>query len=160
MRPILAIGLIAICTSSVFAHAMRVKCSEKGKQVEVEVFFEEDEPAGNALVKILNRDLQVVYSGTADQGGKWSFARPAPGKYTVQAAHTGHRAEQEIEIGRETASETQPTVTPLTPPREDDNLWLKIAIGLAIIALLSGAFLLASKLRKPAPSSPMGDGGR
>jgi hypothetical protein len=38
----------------------------------------------------------------------------------------------------------------VSPPREDrpDLLWLKVAIGLAVIAALSGAFLLASKLRK------------
>jgi hypothetical protein len=145
MRFFLAVLLLPISSTSAFAHALNVDCSVRGKRVEVEAFYDGNEPARKAVVTVYDREMQVVYNGFTDHEGKWDFARPKPGKYTVKVADTGHRAEQEIEVTGE--AESEPTVAPPSP-REDGVPWLKIAIGFGVIGALSGAFLLASRFRK------------
>jgi hypothetical protein len=141
MRILLATMILGVSAAPALAHNLHVDCRVRGDKVFVEAFYDGDEPAEKALVKVMNGDKEIA-AGSTDKKGKWSFATPAPGKYLVKVdGGAGHRAEQEFDV---------PAEKTVSPPREDrpDNLWLKVAIGLVVIAALSGAFLLASMLRR------------
>lgn len=137
-----------------FAHALHIECAPRGDHYIVETFYEGNEPAGNAIVRVLNADKQVVYSGTTNAKGFWSFSRPAPGKYTVTAATTGHRKEIEIDVPAAANGNVLSTPWPeddvenVGKAQSGDWTWLKVTIGLITIGGLSGTFLLVSMLRK------------
>jgi hypothetical protein len=153
---LLAIGMSAFSPNLAVAHALLVDCNLRDGKVEVEAFYDDDTPAPKARVKVVNAEEQVVAGGETDQQGRWSFAMPAPGKYVVVVnAGAGHRKEKTIEVpARPDESMAPKNEAPIggAPKRGDLTRipWLKIAIGLAIIGGLAGAFLLASMMRKNA----------
>lgn len=152
MRTILAAVILTVFAPSAFAHALYVDCNLRGDRVVVKAYFEGELPAPKANVKVMNAEKQLVFSGETDDKGLWSFPRPAAGKYTITVADTGHRAMQEIDVPAQPEDAKEPSVAPVAPTREEMSgiPWLKIAIGLAVIVGLGGAFLLASMLRKKA----------
>ena len=156
LSALLAIGTSAFLPNLAAAHALLVDCNMRNGKVEVEAFYDDDTPAPKARVKVINADEQMVAGGVTDQNGSWSFAMPAPGKYVVVVdAGAGHRKEKSIEVPARPDESVPPNdETPIGDGPKRDELtripWLKIAIGLVIIGGLSGAFLLASIMRKNA----------
>jgi hypothetical protein len=156
LSALLAIGMSAFLPNLAAAHALLVDCNMRNGKVEVEAFYDDDTPAPKARVKVINADEQMVAGGFTDQNGSWSFAMPAPGKYVVVVdAGAGHRKEKSIEVpARPDESIAPKDEAPIGDGPKRDELtripWLKIAIGLVIIGGLSGAFLLASIMRKNA----------
>jgi hypothetical protein len=153
---LLAIGMSAFSPNLAAAHALLVDCNLRDGKVEVEAYYDDDTPAPKARVKVIDALEQMVAGGVTDQKGSWSFAMPAPGKYVVVVdAGAGHRKEKTIEVPAQPDESIAPKdEAPIgDAPKRDDLTripWLKIAIGLVIIGGLSGAFLLASVMRKNA----------
>jgi hypothetical protein len=151
-----------------FAHALHVDCKVRGGKIEVEAFYDDDTAAAKAKVQVVEADGQVVAHGFTDQAGRWSCPSPAAGKYEVRVdAGAGHRAMATIDVpvpapnptpeesGTNADTETDPAIDGSDVRRSMIGVpWLKVAIGLFVIGGLSGAFLLASKLRKNGPEKP------
>ncbi len=115
------------------AHAVGADCRIKGDQVEVEVFFDSDLPAGNARVTVLDDSGHGVASGHTDAAGRWSFALPPPGQYLVKVdAGAGHR--RSVRLVVPTAATAGEPVSQKTG-RENLPRWLGVGIGLAAIGL-------------------------
>jgi hypothetical protein len=130
------------------AHPVFLEVTPKGDRYEVEAFFAGNQPAVGAEVKVLDAKEQVILNGLTDSAGRWSFRRPDAGKYTVKLdAGTGHRKEQEIDVPVASGGELDLAVVEFRRDPPPDWTWLKVAIGLAVIASLAGAYLLFSMLR-------------
>src|SRR5438876_11600625 len=94
---ILLASLIAAPT--VCAHALSGQCKLRGNQVELEAYFDDDSPAADAKVRVLDKEKQPIRAGRTDAKGRWSFPRPAAGKYLVIVdAGAGHRADIPVTI--------------------------------------------------------------
>lgn len=139
----LPILLVLLSTpASGWAHDVKLTCKQVGDRVEVNAFYDDRTDAGGAEIKVENADKKVIAKGITDAQGFWSFPAPGEGAYMVHVdAGFGHLAHTELIIG---------TSTPDGPTREEMTRtpWGKIAIGLIVIAAMSAAFLLASRLRK------------
>jgi hypothetical protein len=118
--------------------------------VEVEVFYDDDTPAINAKVQVLDANEKVTLSGTTDTQGRWTFATPAAGKYEVRAdAGAGHRAKTSLAVPV-VAESPAPVAISDGPTREEFTRfpWLKVAIGVAVLGGIAVAFMIAPSLRK------------
>lgn len=147
--PLLTISafLLAIINPSrLCAHNVGMDCKVRDDKIEVEAFYDDNKPAAKARVYVRNIKEEVVASGLTDENGKWSFVAPAPGNYAVHLdAGAGHRAKADLVVPARTEEtrSNRPTRAEFT-----SIPWLKIAIGLIVIGGLSGAFLIAQRLRK------------
>lgn len=151
MRQFFLAGLILTLVPAVAqAHALGIDCKLRDGKVKVEAFYDDDSPAQNAKVQVVNAKEEVVASGTTDAQGLWSFLTPAPGRYEVRVdAGAGHRAKKAIDIPAPTTQGD--TISEGTTRAEFTRIpWLKVLIGLAVIGSLGGAFLLASLIREKA----------
>jgi nickel transport protein len=133
------------CASPAFAHRMLLTCTAEGDRVRVEVFFDDDTPAQEATVSVADLNQKPIAEGKTDERGVWTFAKPAPGAYTVKASGIGHSATQALIIAGDAAVEAPTTV----PPREEltRTPWLNVGIGLGVIAGLCVLGLLCRKSR-------------
>src|SRR5262245_61919530 len=88
---------VCICflaPATAWGHNVGVECKVHAERVDVEVFFDDNTPGGQASVQVVNERGEVVASGATDALGKWSFPRPGPGKHHVRVdAGAGHHAE-------------------------------------------------------------------
>jgi hypothetical protein len=148
---LIAVALLASQPTTALAHALGVACKINGDKVEIEAFYDDDSAANKAKVSVVNVKNEVIASGVTDKDGKWSFATPAPGKYEIRVdAGAGHRAKKVLSVPG-VVSEPAPSKQADPEPTRADMTrtpWLKIGIGLAAIALCSGAFTLGMMLRK------------
>ena len=149
---IAASALVAVTTpGSVHAHALGAACKLKGDKVHVEAYFEDDTPAQQALVRVLDGEQREVVKGQTDAKGTWSFAAPPPGRYQVVIdAGAGHREVQTITIPRRAgtaSSETPSSAISDAPTREEftNFPWARVALGVGTIAILAFAFVLSRK---------------
>lgn len=150
----LPLGLLLVVPGVVRAHATGMTCTVVGDRVQVEGYFDDDTPARGAKVSVFDEAGAPIASGKTDADGRWSFARPAAGKYRVDLnAGAGHRATRTIDVPPADGSSLTPAA-PITaePSREEFTgfPWGRVFIGLAVIAgfaLL--AWLITSRHRPP-----------
>lgn len=171
---VLAVLLAGMLPAGVFAHAVGVDCTLGLGKVEVEVFYDDDSPAAKAKVVVVNANEEVVAQGVTDQHGRWTFRKPAAGKYEVRVdAGAGHRTKKKIDVPASTAPDAAigilldvslrieaPVAAPLLPGTaiSDSTVradftrlpWEKVLLGFGIIGCLSGVFVLVSIMRKNA----------
>ena len=171
---LLAFVLSALIPAEALAHAVGVDCTLSLGRVEVEAFYDDDSAAAKAKMQVVNANGEIVAQGVTDQRGRWTFRKPAPGKYEVRVdAGAGHRTKKKIDVPAATVQEAvigilldvslsieAPAAAPVAPgttishsPARADFTrvpWEKVLIGIGIIGGLSGAFLLASLMRKNA----------
>jgi hypothetical protein len=142
---------------SAFAHKVDVSCELIKDKLVVEGFYDDDTPAIKAKVEILDAQEKLVANGMTDEKGRWSCPRPAAGKYEIRLdAGAGHRAKRDFTVpaGSESStippSDSEQVSGSLEAVRADATAipWIKAIIGVTIIGGCSGAFLLASMLRK------------
>jgi hypothetical protein len=118
------------------AHALGVEARLRGGKIEVEAYYSDDTPAGDATVMVHDHAGRFVATGRTDERGKWQFPKPSPGPYTIVVdAGAGHRKSTTIVV---------PAVLPPGPtgpissgPSRAEFTrfpWERLAIGLAIIA--------------------------
>ncbi len=75
------------------AHDLRLKVDTQREPIVVFAWFEgDDTPADGASVTITSQSGEVIASGTTDERGMWSFARPGTGgSFTATVESIGHR---------------------------------------------------------------------
>lgn len=147
---LLAALALAMVPASARAHAVGLEWRFRGDQVVIDVFYDDDSPAVRAKVRVLDGDKEIE-TGLTDEKGGWSFARPAPGRYTIDVdAGAGHTVRETIavpQIGADTE-----TTQKGDDGRRRDNFtrfpWVGLLLGLLIIAGLAGAFVLFAAFRK------------
>jgi nickel transport protein len=144
----LAVVLTLLVPAAALAHAMDFECRLQGGKLWIEAYFEDDAPAQQALVRVLDAEQREAIRGKTDADGKWSCAAPPPGRYRVIVdAGAGHRAEHPITVPETNSSEQRVS---LGGARAEHTQfpWLKAALGVGTIAGLSLAFLLARNMSR------------
>lgn len=154
-KPLLCLGILLSVTSPTLAHNVGIDyAQEKGTAtVKIEVFFDDDSPAVNVKVEVLDQDKKVVASGKTDAKGFWTFTAPAPGVFQVHANAGGaHLSDRKLTVDdwRGMPEQTADPPTPL--PRDGLTRkeftrfpWPALGIGLGVIFLFSVAFLIARR---------------
>jgi len=159
---LVAAVLVVAAPSPCRAHDVDFTCKIQGDGVELTAYYDDDLPADNAKVTVTEVDSRrLVAEGKTDARGKWSFARPAPGRYEVllnAGPGKGHTKRRIIIIRQEDA---EGAVVSPGPSREEFTRfpWLKLAIGIGTILGLGAAVVLALRLGRKRPaqsSSPRG----
>ena len=140
-------GLLTLLTGgSAQAHAVHVQAKQVGTLVVVEVFFDDDEPAARATVRILDGAETLVAEGETDEKGAWSFPAPAPGAYRVVVdARDGHTAKRSLTIESPVEGVKVVTGGPTRQEITGPTRWLLAAAG---VALIVGASWAWSRLRR------------
>jgi hypothetical protein len=154
-----ALALLLLAPGRVLAHAIGLECVLKGERVEVEAYYDDDTPARQAQVRVLDGATHTLTQGRTDDDGRWSFATPPAGQYLVIVdAGAGHRAERKVIVPARPSLPAPATRSPEPiaatvsegPGRAEFTgyPWAKVLIGLVVIGGLSGAFLLVSYLKR------------
>jgi nickel transport protein len=140
MRYIVAVTLVFALASPALAH--RLHCDPKldGDRLRVEAFYEDGTPAQEAKVRVLLAEV-LIADGRTDEKGVWSCPRPAPGIYIVRVESVGHAANATIEIQPPAAADATDDSSSRT--EKTGTQWGKLALGLAIITGLFGAWFVA-----------------
>lgn len=152
----LTLLVVTLAPACVGAHGIDLKWKQINDRVMVEAFFDDDTPARDARVTIVDEEKNVVASAKTDAQGKCSLRAPI-GRYRIVVdAGGGHRSkERPIRIvGTLPPPSTDgPPNTPISSGGADrDGVtrfpWERAAIGCGVIALLTGAWWLSR--RRPA----------
>ena len=135
----IALFILVLTPLCVQAHAVDMDWKQVGGKIEVEAFFDDDTPALEARVQILDDQKTVLASAVTDAKGRCVLIAPNPGKYRlVLDAGAGHRKERSITI---VASE--PVADAEATSRRADFTripWERALIGLGVIALVGAAW--------------------
>ncbi|HXG11188.1 MAG TPA: carboxypeptidase-like regulatory domain-containing protein [Gemmataceae bacterium] len=180
---LVAVLMALVSPRPALAHRLLAECRLRGDQVEVEAFYDDDTPAGNARVAVLDAQKNTVAEGRTDAEGRWTFPAPAAGTYQVVVnAGAGHRAQISITLpgGKSAGTESPHTPSNLSPkpagqetgasptihagPTRAEAVrfpWVRVGIGLALIAALSLVlWFFLQRIRPPAAPTeqePAGD---
>jgi len=146
--------VLALAPSIAAAHGVLADCRLKGGQLEVEAYFDDDTPAGQVQVKVVDARKKTIADGLTDAKGLWSCPRPAAGAYEVVVnAGSGHRKTVAITVP---ASELPPTPMRAEPPISNEPSraeatrfpWERLGLGLLLIAAVSTIALLVTRSRR------------
>ena len=151
--PLLAATVLLAGSSPAFAHRLHVVAKVTGEQVRVEAFYDDDTPAQEAKVTVALGE-QTVAEGRTDEKGVWTFARPAPGTYTVRAESAGHAAKETlVAAGPDRVPAAEPTAAD-ERARQTRTPWARLAAGLTVIAGLWVAWLISRRaMARPSGSA-------
>jgi hypothetical protein len=178
----LALLTAFLTTRPVSAHALGAECKIRGDKVEVEAYYDDDTPARDARVTVLDKQESVVAEGRTDDQGRWSFPTPKPGRYQVIVdAGGGHLTKLRMTVpdqghsvgaavsssaegcpcceGSPNLSGDEADTISDGPTREEFTRfpWSKAAIGLGILGGLALVLRLARRADRALsnhPSSP------
>lgn len=147
---------VALMPRAAIAHDVGLECKQKQgtNKISVEAFFDDDTPAGGAKVEVTDSAKKVIASGTTDAKGHWTFEAPAPGEYRVMLdAGAAHKAERRIIVrdwSNPPADSAEQSQIQEGPSRQEFTRfpWLKVGIGVGVIALFSVAFLVSRRKRR------------
>lgn len=130
--------LLWIDLNSCGAHGISGQCLAHGARVTVQAYFDTDEPAIGAIVRVYNSEGKEVAGGTTDDLGAFTFPHPGIGNYKVVIdAGPEHRAELRLDLAQDRyAVETQTSTGPSRSTFTGYKLG-KIAAGLLVIAILA-----------------------
>jgi len=107
-----------------------------------EAGFDDDTPADEAKVVIVDASGAVVAEAKTDERGVCKFARPGPGKYTAKIEAFGHLDKVEFEIAD--------TSTVLEYRGWRPNQTLGLIAGVGGLLLLSVGYALFRRRKSPA----------
>jgi hypothetical protein len=145
---IILLALAAVSSAS--AHSLGFECKLRDDRLELEAYFSDDTPARRAAVTVRDSSDQIVCEGQTDREGKWSCPLPAPGRYEVVVdAGDGHRKQELVTVPKRGTTAPSPAVSE-GPSREEFTRtpWLRLAVGLVIIAIGSAALLAILRLKR------------
>jgi hypothetical protein len=156
--PLLVVTLAPACAR---AHAIDLEWKQINDRIMVEAFFDDDTPARDALVTIVDDEKNVVASAKTDAQGKCSLRAPIGRYQIVVDAGAGHRKERPIRIvgtlPPPPESKETPTPAVLSGGANRDEVtgfpWERAAIGCGVIALLAGAWWLSRRPKPPVAAS-------
>jgi hypothetical protein len=150
-----AVILLLLVASPAWAHNLGAECKIRGGRVELEAYFDDDTPARNAKVTLRDASSQIIVEGTTDHEGRWSVSVPKPGNYQIIVnAGDGHRHQQELTV-LDRGAGTGSTIAGDGPSRDEFTRtpWLKIGLGLALIALATGGVYACLRRTRSAGNS-------
>jgi hypothetical protein len=128
------------------AHGLGAQCQHREERVNVEAYFDDDTPAGDARVSVRDSAKITVAEGRTDPGGRWSFPAPAPGIYEVAVnAGAGHRVTVRLTITGKAG--TLPPADGPSRPEFTSGKGLQTALGLTAIGAFALAWLAARRRR-------------
>jgi hypothetical protein len=152
--------LLFVTIRPAHAHALGANGKLRDGKIEVEAYYDDDTPARNATVRLFDSDRREVATGRTDTKGVWLGPQLKPGLYEVVVdAGAGHRCTQKITVPA-LASSPEPTepiepAAPLLsdgPTREEFTRfpWLKLGMGVGLIAAVGVALVGLARRRKAA----------
>lgn len=166
MRLIFSLVVLTGLPAHAFAHKLIVDPRIKGERLHVEAFYEDETPAQQAKIIVLNGDT-VVAEGRTDEKGVWSCPKPFAGTYLVKAESLGHAAKETLVIAEPksnagTTSEGNPIVIVDDSNSKADEEraaktqtpWNRIGLGLGVIIGVTLMSLLLSKTRSKNSKQP------
>src|SRR5262245_4816149 len=114
-RSLALLGVLC-CAAPVHAHALGARLRIDKDRVRLEAFYDDDTPAHDASVVVLDGQEKAIAKGKTDAKGLWSFSRPPPGKYQVIVdAGDGHRAVKTLIIPAASGQESERTENGSSP---------------------------------------------
>lgn len=131
-----ALGVVALHGPHAAAHDLHATVRVSADRVAVEGGYDDETPASEARVTVKDVAGTAIATGTLDERGLWSFARPAPGEYVVVVEIAGHRDRVKFEVPGlpDTSAAAPPNPVEYSNRRLDKRLGL--AVGL--VAILGG----------------------
>jgi nickel transport protein len=154
----LALLLTLAAASPAAAHALGAECRLRDGRVEVEAYYDDDTPAPDAKVRVLDPQENTIVQGRTDAQGRWSFPTPRPGKYRVIVdAGAGHRATVPMTVPA--SEDVTASLLSDGPSRQEFTRfpWLKAGLGLAVIGGFSLALWLSRRVGRPDRDLPRPD---
>lgn len=160
----LALLLVLAAVRPVAAHALGAECKIRGGRVELEAYYDDDTPGSQARVVVQDEARKTVAEGKTDDKGMWNFPLPPPGRYRVRVdAGAGHAATVTLTVPGSKEGPTTSGGENGVPPAEDKSGVAsdgptrteftrfplgRVALGLAVIGLLSVVLCLALRPRR------------
>jgi len=144
---ILAASALLLIAPPACAHDLRLVSKIDGDQLRIEAFFDDNSPARDATVRVVDMEGRIIAEGKVDERGICNLPVPPQGHYTARVTCLGHSASRSINVFTgEPPPEPEPTRAELTR-----TPWLRVGIGLGVIAALCVIFLLARRGRPIQP---------
>ena len=123
-----ATGGVLLAPPAASAHALHAKVELRADTVSVTAYFNDNFPAEDAECVLLDAGGAEVVAGKADENGRWSFPRPAPGQYTLKVKCFGHVARVPLAVD---GAGGAPTEVRTGPP-----LNKAVGLGAGVVLLL------------------------
>lgn len=118
-----------------WAHNIDFEWRRVNERLRLDVFFDDDTPAGNARVELFDADGTLLGTATTDAQGKCELPAPVVGHCRLAVdAGGGHRKERTINIADNANSVTRREELTSFP-------WARVAIGVGVIVVVACAFL-------------------
>lgn len=140
---IVAIGGVLLAPAVASAHGMRADVTV-ADQVKVVAYFDDDTPAESATVSIADANGNEILTGKADEHGVWTFAKPAPGQYTLTAKCIGHVAKVEFRV----EGDSEPELPPVVYTRSQLPKIIGIVVGLVVLLGISAVSWFLRRYRR------------
>jgi hypothetical protein len=145
--PILLVVMVAALLGSTpaEAHNLLIDCHVTDGKLRVEAYYDTTSkpPAENARIVVAKESGELIAEGRTDDRGIWSCPAPADGEYIVTAETLGHKSDPfALAVGAPARQAEQPGIP-----------WLRIGIGLGVIALLSAGWWFSRRKRLSPNSS-------
>jgi hypothetical protein len=155
MRTWAAIVAVAISIpAAARAHAVGAECRLEASHLRVEAFFDDDTPAREARIRLLDGNGTLVAEASTDERGVAILPRPSAGKYQVTVdAEAGHRTNVRVTVPEETGNSGTPERVSQGPTREQFTrpLWLQLGLGVGALLVFALVFWLVGRRGGPAP---------
>ena len=92
--------LFALLASKILqAHEMGLETKIKGRELVIEVFYEDDTPAQDTLVNLKDESGKVIETGRTNLKGICIFSVPKEGRYHLEAKdNSGHQVKVVLKI--------------------------------------------------------------
>jgi nickel transport protein len=143
--PFLAIACSFLVATPAFAHKLIVDAAPKGDRLRVEAYYEDDTPADDAKVTVLQGDT-VVAEGKTDDRGVWSCPLPPPGTYQVKVLSVGHVGRTTVPVeGPASGTADSGSDQVLNPEKRAEDTrtpWNRLGLGVGLILGLALAWWL------------------
>ncbi|MBA4188844.1 MAG: hypothetical protein C0467_12675 [Planctomycetaceae bacterium] len=98
---LVAVVGVALSPAQADAHDLRLVVKLPPETPDVlltEAGFDDESPADEATVTIIDSNGTVIAEAKTDERGMCRFARPGPGKYTAKIVAFGHRDKVEFDV--------------------------------------------------------------
>lgn len=152
LRCVLAAAAAAALAGSLAAHGLEIEVRRHAPAVILKASYSGAEPVAFAAVKIYAPGAPpvVFQSGNADAAGRFAFVPDREGEWrAVVDDELGHREERRIAVGREFIEAG--AVHAAGPAPGGLPLWLRAAVGVAVIFGASGFFYGLKARRRAGP---------
>ena len=150
----LAVVCSFLAANSVFAHKLIVDAAPKGDRLRVEAYYEDDTPAEDAKVTVLQGET-VVAEGKTDERGVWSCPLPPPGEYEIKVLSVGHVGRKPVTIvgpAVPSVAGSDQAVNPEQRAEDTKTPWNRLGLGVGLILGVALAWWLIRRN----PRSPAG----